>query len=154
MNVKRILPYAIIYFSIMGLFACYFAPKQHLITFLEIPCIKPHLRYRYLTCERVEVLVDDKSIIIPESFDTDLASIPRWFWTFLSPAYSGFIAPSILHDYLYQCHNGYSRKVIDEIFYSALTENGVTRYTSLKMYAAVRIFGEFHYNKSIACLKD
>lgn len=132
---------------------CYLAPMEHhQVEFKENPCIKPHKRYHYLTCHAIDVEVDFKRITIPPEFDTDLASIPRWFWTFLSPAYSGFIAPSILHDYLYSCPGYHSRLQVDEIFYDSLVEHGVSRYTAYKMYLAVRIFGEQYYKEGNFCI--
>lgn len=114
-------------------------------------CIIPHDNYSYLTCHPILVDVASREILIPGGFDTDLASIPRWYWIFLSPARSSFIGPSILHDYLYLCPFGYSRRAVDNIFYSALRQNGVSTYTALKMYIAVRLFGSNSYHADSHC---
>jgi hypothetical protein len=86
--------------------------------------------------------------MVPPSFDTDLASIPKWLWPFVAPSHSAFISPSILHDYLYTCHNGYTRKEIDYIFYEALVDNGVSGFAAFEMYLAVRMFGSKHYHNN------
>lgn len=121
------------------------------IQYLNEACIKPHHRYHYLTCEEIDVMIGSQEIIIPAGFDTDLATIPRWLWTFLSPSYSGFVAPSILHDYLYTCPGGFSREFADLVFYSGLLKNGVSNFTASKMYFAVRLFGHGHFNKGNYC---
>ena len=140
----------------MALVGCAFNqwPQSHEIHFDRPACIKPHSGYSYLTCRIIQVEIDNTIIEIPDNFNTDLASIPRWYWSILSPAYSGFIAPSILHDYLYGCPNGRTRFEIDSIFYDALRVQEVSFFTSIKMYFAVRLFGKKHYNEGHYCLNQ
>lgn len=126
-------------------------PASHSIQFDAPACIKPVHAYHYQTCRVIQVEIDQSIIEIPHDFNTDLASIPRWYWSILSPAYSGFIAPSILHDYLYTCPNGRTRYEVDSIFYNALRKNDVSILTSLKMYFAVRVFGKSHYSQGEYC---
>lgn len=126
-------------------------PANHYIQFDAPACIKPVHGYHYQTCRIIQVEIDQSIVEIPHDFNTDLASIPRWYWSILSPAYSGFIAPSILHDYLYGCPNGRTRYDIDSIFYNALRENDVSLFTALKMYFAVRVFGKSHYSNGNYC---
>jgi len=152
---KRICGFVLVSMLTVFILGCFLHPRTvHTIRFNENPCIKPHNRYHYLTCHPIDVTVDGVQITIPGDFDTDLASIPRWFWTFLSPAYSGFIAPSILHDYLYSCSNGFTRKQVDDIFYYSLIQNGVSSYTSFKMYLAVRLFGNAYYQDLYCVYQD
>jgi hypothetical protein len=115
--------------------------SPHVVRFLDDVCIKAHHQYNYYTCCDVRVQVDDRYLTIPAGFDTDLASIPRPLWVFMSPAYSAFIAPSILHDYLYRDKTWLNRRQVDDIFYQALVDQGLGRWTAWKMWAAVRIFG-------------
>lgn len=115
--------------------------SQHHVQFLDDVCIKAHHQYSYLTCHSIRVQIDDEFLKIPAGFNTDLASIPRVLWPFMSPAYSAFIAPSILHDYLYRAKTGRSRSEIDAIFYESLVAEGLGRWTAWKMWLAVRIFG-------------
>ena len=132
-----------------------FRPTQaRTVEFLNDSCIRPQKYYSYTTCHPINVKIDGFYVEVPANFDTDLASIPRWYWSILSPAYTSFIAPSILHDYLYTCTSPYTRKQIDEIFYYALLSKGVSRYTAVKMYTAVRVFGGRHYKKIHLCLKN
>lgn len=152
---KLLLRTILIIFLVLLVVGCFIAPtKKRIIEFENPPCIKPHHRYNYEICNPFVVKIDHEPVTVPANFDTDLASIPRWFWTFISPNYSGFVAPSILHDYLYQCPNYRSRKSIDEIFYYALIKNGVSMHTAYKMYAAVRLFGRAHYHRENYCIYD
>lgn len=125
--------------------------KSYTITFHDVPCLKPHTGYHYMTCHPITVTINDLNLIVPKDFDTDLASIPRWLWSIIAPARSDFISPSILHDYLYTCHNGFNRNEIDKIFFNTLVDNDVSRFRALEMYAAVRVFGAAHFNEEGSC---
>jgi hypothetical protein len=93
----------------------------------------------------MRVIIDDKTYVIPKDFETDLASIPRVLWPIFAPQYSGFVAPAILHDYLYRCNNNITRLHADEILYSALITENVSPFTASKFYIGVRLFGGTHY---------
>ena len=124
---------------------------EHKIRFLDNECIIPYKEYNYLTCAEVNVLIDNHKIKIPKSLNTDLASIPHVLWSIISPGYVPFIGPAILHDYLYACHNDYSRYDIDNIFYSALLNNNVNRLTAYEIYLAVRLFGGDYFVNGKSC---
>lgn len=150
---RRIFTFLLVILLVLAIFGCMLIPRSnHKIFFFQESCIKPHDGYNYLTCHPIKVLIDKKKRTIPANFDTDLASIPRWYWSIASPNYSAFVAPAILHDYLYQCPNQYSRKTIDEIFYYALLENGAGRLMAYKMFVAVRLFGGSHYHGLSFCI--
>lgn len=125
--------------------------KHYVVRFEDVACIKPHQGYHYMTCSPITVTINDKEVNIPPNFDTDLASIPRWLWAIIAPSRSDFIAPSILHDYLYACPNGYKRQEADEIFYNALIDNGVSKLGAYEMYLAVRIFGQAYFGDDGSC---
>lgn len=119
----------------------------HPVIFLNQACIIPFHGYEYHTCAAIRVKVDDKKITVPKNFKTDLASIPRILWPILAPQYSGFVAPAILHDYLYRCDTTGTRQYADEVFYSALITQDITAFTAAKLYMGVRLFGESNYRK-------
>ena len=77
-------------------------------------------------------------IVVPEGFETDLASIPAPF-TPLIPVDGRHRAAAIVHDWL--CRRGeIERKTADRVFLEAMTvlqEKAWRRYT---MYAAVRLY--------------
>ena len=137
---------------VISLSACADVIHSHYkVTYNRDVGIKPHTDYTYKTDKPMHVYIDDEIFIIPKDFETDLASIPRWYWMILSPQYSAFVYPSIIHDYFYRCANLKDRAFADEVFYKALRANGVSKYTSLKFYLAVRFFGAHSYSKSLAC---
>jgi hypothetical protein len=117
----------------------------HPVKFLNKACIIPFEGYEYKTCQPLRVTIDDKKYTVPKSFETDLASIPRLLWPILAPQYSNFVAPAILHDYLYRCNPGITRLYADEVLYSALIAANVTAFTASKFYLGVRLFGESHF---------
>jgi len=92
------------------------------------------------------VLIDGDYYVIPAGFQTDLASVPRILWSIIAPNYAAFVAPAILHDYLYSCGNLGDRRFADEVLYNALKAQEVSTYTAMKFYMAVRLFGASHFN--------
>lgn len=150
---RRLLITVSCFFILLAFFVSLTIPRTYdVIEFTNDACIRPHSSYHYYTCHAIRLLINGQKVVIPAQFDTDLASIPRWYWIILSPNYSGFVAPSIMHDFMYKCPNGYSRLQIDRFFYYALLENGISRYTAYKMYMAVRIFGGSFYQEHTFCL--
>lgn len=120
-------------------------PAPHKVRFLKDACIKPYERYQYLTCEPLRVSIDGKVYEVPAYFVTDLASIPRWYWSVLAPSYSSIVYPAILHDYFYSCRDTHvSRRFADDVFYASLLSEGISKFTAIKMYLAVRLFGRMH----------
>lgn len=94
------------------------------------------------------------SIIIPQGYVTDFASIPRIFWTIFSP-YGRNTNPSILHDYCYTSKvmsnlvgDQEGRKLADELFYNNMLAEGVPKLGAKIMFLAVRYFGKGHYGKN------
>lgn len=86
---------------------------------------------------------------IPAGFCTDLASVPRLFWSILPP-WGRYAKAAVLHDWLYvvqppiQRGFGYrtiSRKEADGIFLQAMRKAGVDFVTRWTMYHAVRLGG-------------
>lgn len=122
-----------------------------MIIFCDEICIKPSKYYNYKTCHTIFVKINDNTIIIPKDFITDLASVPRVIWPVLSPTRSDLMSSSVLHDYLYACHNGLKRKEIDNIFYYSLIEKGVSPIIAYEMYFSVRFFGARHFTENKNC---
>lgn len=121
----------------------------HSVKFLNQVCIVPFIGYEYKTCKPMRVSIDDNQYTIPKNFETDLASIPRLLWPIFAPQYSGFVAPAILHDYLYRCPNNITRLYADEVLYSALITEKVTPFTASKFYLGVRLFGGSHFEHGV-----
>lgn len=131
-----------IYLSLAYLVGC---AHFHEVNFLNEACIIPFKGYDYKTCKDMRVKIDGKKYTVPKDFETDLASIPRVLWPLFAPQYSGFVAPAILHDYLYRCNNSVTRKFADEVLYSALITKNITPFMASKFYLGVRLFGDSHF---------
>lgn len=116
-------------------------------TFYTNTCIKPYKKYRYHTCGTIHFSIDNQHYIIPEGFETDLASIPRIAWPIMAPAHSSLIRPAIVHDWFYRKTCDYNRKQTDLIFYHMLKNDGVNPLRAATMYYAVRLFGSRYYNE-------
>lgn len=84
-------------------------------------------------------------IVVPASFKTDLASIPRLFWSFWPPT-GRYSSASILHDYLYFSHER-TKEESDDIFYEAMLILNVKKWKAKIFYNAVKIFGQKAYDK-------
>ena len=91
---------------------------------------------------------DGTTYTVPKGFTTNFASIPRIFWSIITPT-GKWSNASVLHDFLYD--NGYkigvSRKKADKIFYDAMIDSGVSRITANIMWFCVRAFAYFHYKR-------
>ncbi|ECC9619356.1 DUF1353 domain-containing protein [Salmonella enterica subsp. diarizonae] len=70
---------------------------------------------------------------------TDLASVPRIFWTLLPPD-GKYAKTAIIHDYLYD-NALRTKKEADLIFLGGMTVPGVPKWKRIVMYLAVRWFG-------------
>lgn len=87
----------------------------------------------------------DDVILVPTGFVTDLASIPRIFWTILPPN-GEYSKAAIVHDYLYD--NAINTKeYADNVFLEAMTVLGVCFWRRYLIYWAVRLFGRGQYDK-------
>lgn len=79
------------------------------------------------------------AVTVPTGFVTDLASVPRIFWTIFPPD-GQYTYPAILHDYLYWSQHT-SREEADLILMEAMKEFDVGSVSSEVIYAAVRVGG-------------
>ena len=138
----------VIFLSILLTSCSVLTPKPHNVEFYDEFSIRPKADYIYIVTDSFGVEVDETDIMIPRNFETDLASVPRWYWSFIAPISTELVAPAILHDYLYSCPAYFTREEIDDIFYWGLIANGVSEYTSYQMYIVIRIFGGRHFHEA------
>lgn len=85
-------------------------------------------------------------ISVPRAYVTDFASIPRIFWSVLSPTDRHGRA-SLLHDYCYSVKYKNDRKYCDKIFKEAMGVLKVSPTIIAVMYWGVRLFGEKRWGK-------
>lgn len=89
---------------------------------------------------------DESSFVdVPDGTLTDFASVPRIFWTVLSPD-GEHTQAAVLHDYLYKSHIK-TRKESDDIFLEAMGVLKVSFWKKNIMYWSVRIFGRIAWNE-------
>jgi hypothetical protein len=81
------------------------------------------------------------TISVPAGFETDFASIPRFFWRVLPPT-GKYGKAAVVHDYIYRTPSvPLTRAEADQVFLDAMADLGVGRMTRSVMYRAVRVFG-------------
>ncbi|EJQ4279471.1 DUF1353 domain-containing protein [Salmonella enterica] len=105
-------------------------------------------RYMWRVYEPFEFyLSDDNSDVIevPAGFVTDLASVPRIFWTILPPD-GKYAKAAIIHDWMYD-NALRTKKEADLIFLDGMTVLGVPKWKRTIMYWAVRVFGRGSYSE-------
>ena len=93
-----------------------------------------------------------REFVIPRYFETDFASVPRFFWRVLfHPVHPKAVRAAIAHDYIYRVQPaGWSREQADEMFYDLLLEDGMPKITTWLAYKGVRLFGGYSWNESYA----
>jgi Protein of unknown function (DUF1353) len=84
------------------------------------------------------------SISVPFGFVTDLASIPRMFWTIFPPD-GDYTFPAIVHDFLYWTQP-ISRESADKIFMLGMEEFNIPAATRDAIYSGVRLGGRSAWN--------
>lgn len=79
-------------------------------------------------------------VTVPVGFETDFASVPRFFGTWL--IFGGLAnKAAVVHDYL--CRIRYpSKDIADAEFYDAMLVTGIPKWKAWTMYKAVSWFGK------------
>ena len=126
----------------------------HMIELSDPPCVKPHHGYRYQTCSDYSINIDGMPFIVPEGFDTDFASIPKFLWWKIAPHEARLVAPSIVHDFMYQCPGDITRKYADNVYYTALIQSGIPAGEALRIYYVVRYAGEPFFKHGVSCEEE
>ncbi len=100
--------------------------------------------------------IDDQEYLIPEGFVFDGASIPKYFWNWLSPT-GILLVPGLVHDYLYANEHlirkdrtpgeKKTQKECDEIFRDAAISVNGFKVINWIAYYALRAFGWVAWRK-------
>lgn len=82
-------------------------------------------------------------LIVPAGFESDGASVPRFFWRVVfPPGDADALRAAILHDYIYREHPaGWTRAEADRLFRDVLIADGVPTFRARLAYWGVRLFG-------------
>jgi len=83
-------------------------------------------------------------IIVPIGYITDFATVPRIFWTVISPV-DRHAKAAVIHDFLYDYPECYSRKEIDEIFLEALNVLDIKSWKKNCLFYGVRLFSWYRW---------
>jgi hypothetical protein len=97
--------------------------------------------------KKIEYKNKYKKIEVPPGFVTDLASIPKEFWSFLPPA-AKYSYAAIIHDYLYWTQTC-SREDADKILKIGMQEMEVAPLKVASIYYAVRTFGKSAWKENM-----
>jgi len=82
---------------------------------------------------------------VPAGFETDFASVPRFFWRVLPP-WDKYSPAAVVHDHLYQTGK-VPRVEADKTFLELMEALGVSWWKRRVMYYAVRAFGWIAWNR-------
>ena len=89
------------------------------------------------------VMSDGTLVFIPKGYETDLASVPRFLWSFVPP-FGEYTFAAIIHDFLYD-HGLYSKKFADREFRYIMKYSNVGMKKRFLMYNSVKFFGKGSY---------
>ena len=88
----------------------------------------------------------DGTFIVPPGFESDGASMPRFFWRLIGHPFSmDYLREAILHDYFYRTQP-ITRRQADHIFFSLLKKKLPLR--SRIIHLALRLFGWIAWHKN------
>ena len=90
-------------------------------------------------------------VLIVKGFITDLASIPRLFWS-VFPPFGKYTDAAVLHDFLYRTQT-LPRAIADGALMDGMKLCGVNWITRQTIYRAVRAFGWAAWNENKKKLK-
>lgn len=82
-------------------------------------------------------------LTIPAGFESDGASVPRFFWRLVfPPGDSKALHAAFVHDYIYRTHPaGWTRADADKAFRELLVAGGIPAWWANLAYCGVRWFG-------------
>jgi len=104
----------------------------------------------YIVNQEFTVLIDDEGIFIPEGYNTKLPTIPFVLNTNPGPE----ILAYILHSFLYECPEAYSRAEVDALFYHALRSVGVSKWRSFIKFFIIKFYARSLFNEGATCYEQ
>ena len=84
-----------------------------------------------------------KKIVVPKNFESDGASVPRFFWRWVFPPNDErALKAAIAHDFIYRNHPaGWTKSEADKMFYDLLIAEGMPKRYARRAYYGVKFFG-------------
>ncbi len=82
-------------------------------------------------------------LIVPVGFESDGASVPRFFWrAVFPPGDQKALKAAFAHDYIYRTHPaGWNKELADLMFHDLLVEDGVPKLRATLAWLGVALFG-------------
>lgn len=93
--------------------------------------------------EQIKLCWGNHYIEVPNGFESDGASVPRFLWRVVfPPGDSKALFAAFCHDYVYRTHPaGWTKELADLMFRDLLIERGVPRVRAELAYLGVKLFG-------------
>ena len=101
----------------------------------------------YVVDHSFTVLVGDDGVIVPKDYETALDNIP---FTIKAP-YTATIAVLVMHSYLYDCPEFYTRYEADVALYNGLIAANDTKWDAFKKFMMVRMFSKSKFSEGVQC---
>lgn len=105
--------------------------------------VTPFADSRHFIVERdtvFRIAGSEQPIVVPAGFVTDFASVPRAFWSGLSP-HGQYSRAAVLHDFLYWTQSC-TRAQADRLFLLMMKQSGVSPADRQTIYRTARAAGE------------
>ena len=82
-------------------------------------------------------------LIVPYGFESDGASVPRFFWRLVfPPSDNRALRAAFAHDYIYRTHPaGWTKAEADAMFFDLLVADGIPVFRAYLAYLGVHFFG-------------
>jgi hypothetical protein len=87
-----------------------------------------------------------RPVTAPRGFVSDLASVPRVFWTIFEPA-GDYAYAAVLHDYLYWTQDR-GKPESDQIFRLAMNDLKIKDWQAESLFSAVSLFGQGAWDRN------
>ena len=113
---------------------------------LESIAIHSHVNVGTQNRRWLDTDVHHREFIIPQGFEWDGASVPRFAWCVV-PKWGESTLSFLTHDFLYSSRGppDITRKRADTILYEDLINDGMNKLRAKMIYATVRLFGSTHF---------
>jgi len=104
---------------------------------------------KWKTANELRVELSDKSVlIIPEGFENDLSSVPKFLWGVMPP-FGNFLIGALVHDYLYITKDRRGRKFADKQMLRLSNLHNKNKFDNYIRYYGVRLFGALYWDDVI-----
>lgn len=100
--------------------------------------------YTLMEEDGLTVIWDWRTLIVPQGFQSDGASVPRFFWRFVfPPGDTKALRAAFAHDFVYRTHPiGWTKQNADQMFYDLLVADGIGSMSAWCAYQGVKWFGK------------